>query len=204
MKYLIVLSTLLLGYFANAQGKYDGGDGDGFATIIVSNIVLPLQVIDFTAAENNGSVKARLRIQSDESICGLQLERSSDGNRFVMVDEKQSGLQGTLFVFSDAAVPTGNIYYRVKIIRCDESFIFSKTILLQADHRDRWEMQGNILNYQAHADGTLQCFSQSGQLVYARQLNRGSGQLSMPVLAAGIYSIRFNNETKLRCFIGLQ
>jgi hypothetical protein len=64
-------------------------------------------------------------------------------------------------------------------------------------------MQGNTLVYQANAEGTLQCFSQSGQLVYAGQIKRGSGQLHMPMQAAGIYTIRFNNETKLRCFMAV-
>jgi hypothetical protein len=113
MKYLLAF-LMILPCCLFAQGKYDGGNGDGFATIIVSGVVLPLQVIHFTAAENNGSVTAQLKIQSDENICGLQLERSSDGNLFTMVDEKQAmppGLQGEWFVFADAATAMEVLFF---------------------------------------------------------------------------------------------
>jgi hypothetical protein len=57
-----------------SQGKFFGGNGDGFAVSSVSNIVLPLRVIDFSVLENGNAVKGKLIIVSNELLCSIYFE----------------------------------------------------------------------------------------------------------------------------------
>lgn len=203
MKYLIIL-LIIVPCHLFAQGKYDGGDGDGFATTIVNNIVLPIHVIDFAANGNGNSIKADIRIISDETICMVQLQRSTDGNFFSVAGTMVTvppGFTQDRFAFVDEPVPAGDLYYRAAIHRCDGSIVFSKTILLKVNERDRWLVYGNVLRYRTHKAGWLQCYNQSGQLVYSKYLNEGSAEINLPLKAAGIYALRFDNETKVKCFM---
>jgi hypothetical protein len=203
MRHLLILS-IFFPYTLIAQGKYDGGDGDGFATTIINDIVLPIQAIDFTVTVNGNSIKAGIRIISDEPICMIQLQRSTDGNSFFIVNTISAvspGFTQDRFAFIDEPVPPGDLYYRAAIHQCDGDIVFSKTILLKANERDRWWVNGNVLRYQTNKAGWLQCYNQSGQLVYSKYLNEGSTEINLPMKTAGIYALRFNNETKIRLFI---
>lgn len=205
MKYLFIIS-MILPYNLLAQGKYDGGDGDGFATTVINNIVLPIHAIDFAVNANGNAVNAGLRIISDEPICMIQLQRSTDGNSFSVVATTGTvspGFNHDRFAFIDEPVPAGDLYYRAAIHRCDGGIVFSKTILLKATERDRWWVYGNVLRYQTRKAGLLQCYNQSGQLVYSKYLDEGSAEITLPLNVAGIYALRFDNETKLRCWIAL-
>lgn len=203
MKYFFIIS-MIFPYTLLGQGKYDGGDGDGFATAIVNNIVLPIHTIDLAVNANGNSVKANIRVISDEPICMVELQRSNDGNSFSVVASANAvspGFTIDRFSFIDEPLPATDLYYRAAIHRCDGEIAFSKTILLKATERDRWFVYGNVLHYQTHKAGLLQCYNQSGQLMYSKYLNEGSAGITLPLNVAGIYALRFDNETKLRCWI---
>jgi hypothetical protein len=206
MKHLLILS-LIIPSILSAQGKYGGGNGDGFATATVNNIVLPIHTIDFTVNENGTAVKANLRVVSDEAICMVQLQRSVDGNSFSIVATTSTpspGFTYDRFSFTDEPIPRSDLYYRAAIHRCDGAIVFSKTILLKANEWESWVVYGNVLRYQTLKAGLLQCYNQSGQLLYSKYINQGNATINLPMKAAGIYAIRFDNETKLKCWIAAQ
>jgi hypothetical protein len=206
LRQTLIIPVLFFSNTVFAQGKYDGGDGDGFATTIVNNIVLPIQAIDFVVSANGNSIKAGIKVISDEPVCMVQLQRSADGNSFSVVGSVTAAAPGfnqDRFAFIDEPVPAGDLYYRAAIHQCGGGIVFSKTILLKANDRNRWHVYGNILRYQTNKAGWLQCYNQSGQLVYSKYLATGSAEINLPLKAAGIYAIRFDGETKLRSWIAV-
>jgi hypothetical protein len=50
-------------------------------------------------------------------------------------------------------------------------------------------------------NGLLQLINSSGQIVYKTNLTAGSGTVSFPVTASGIYLLRFSNERTVKIFV---
>src|SRR6185503_11273252 len=121
MKIHITILMMFVSLACFSQGKFFGGNGDGFASATLSNVVLPLQVLNFSVAKQYGIVKASLKISSDELVCKMILEKSNDGNSYSETDrlEDAAGLQGTDFLFTDSSSSQATNYYRVKIIQCN-------------------------------------------------------------------------------------
>ena len=71
---VIVFPGIILG-----QGKFFGGNGDGFATATITNQVLPLVIEDFEGHMEQNSVRLRFTIRSDEMLCGIVIEKSREG-----------------------------------------------------------------------------------------------------------------------------
>jgi hypothetical protein len=194
--YLIVLS--LLTHSAFSQGKFFGGSGDGFATATITNIVLPLDITSFTVSKNGDAVRGTLVIASTDAVCIMQLQSATDAVSFGMVDSIQAvypGLQGQRFEFNDLSPARGISYYRIKITRCDGSFVYSKVMLYRNDSdANEFYTTGNMLYYKLSEKGSLDIFNATGQLVMQKNLINGSGVLSLTGLKTGIYFLRWKQQ----------
>jgi len=207
MKQFLFLFFLLLSEFLSAQGKFFGGNGDGFATATVTNLVLPVSILNFTVYKNGRVNKAELNLTYNEAICMLQLQRSNDGNIFSVIDSIQPAQSaGTLrhFVFTDAAPANGTNYYRVLINRCDASFLYSSTVSVKTGNQHYllyYVAADNTIRYTVTEAGLLKLANGSGQITYTKTLIPGSGALSLPAIANGFYFMQFAREAPIKIVV---
>ncbi len=205
MKSLFLISMMLPVNLLLAQGKFSGGNGDGFAVATITNIVLPLQIVHFTVYPTGTSVKADLSIRSTEAVCGIVLEKSVNGTRFEATDSVHAATSGFMqadFVLNDPSPGQGILYYRMKIIRCNESFVVSKVILFNTGNKgDMFYTTGNMIHYNVSANGCLELLNDIGQLVLNKQISKGAGQLLLFSFNSGIYFVRFGGGPATRVFI---
>jgi hypothetical protein len=194
-KTLLLISSLLFSSLIHAQGKFFGGNGDGFATVTLSNVVLPVEIVHFAIAREATMVKADLSILSTESICGITLERSTNGSNYTGVDSLSGILQGSDFAFIDRHPARVDNYYRVRIDRCDGGFVLSKIVLLKAGATPRQFIIADAgIQYSIAGKGVLEIINSTGQIVYKQSLNAGTGRLAIPFLAGGHYFLRFEGQ----------
>lgn len=189
--FVVLLSCCQL----HSQGKFFGGSGDGFATITISNVVLPVEIVHFSVGRNGTVMQGEVTIHSTESICGLQLERSGAGGNYVAVDSMSGWVQGGRFVFTDRAPMPGDNYYRVRISRCDGEFVLSKILLLRTAASDQFIISTSGIRYTIVKKGILEIIGGSGQVVYRQMINAGTGQLAIrSSMAGGLYFLRFDGQ----------
>jgi hypothetical protein len=194
-KSALLISSILLSAIISAQGRFFGGNGDGFATVTISNVVLPVEVVHFSVAREGTSVKADLSIHSTESICTITLERSTNNSSYTTIDSLGGMVQGDRFAFIDRQPATGDSYYRARIRRCDGGFVFSKIVLLKAGMMpDQFIIADAGIQYTIIRKGMLEIINSAGQPVYRRLLNAGSGRLAIPFLPGGNYFLRFEGQ----------
>lgn len=206
MKTKILIVPLLFCTLGYGQGKFFGGNGDGFSSAALGNIVLPLQVIDFSVLKNGNEVKAFLKI-SDEEACKVVLEKSEDGFLFSGAASLGNGTQtipGKDFSFIGHLTTEKTVYYRAKIINCASSSIYSKTISVTNDvsqNQFRYNRANRNLQYTVKQNGLMQLINSSGQIIYKANLAAGSGIINFPITAPGIYLLRFSNEKVIKIFV---
>ncbi len=207
MKQFFFLFFLLLSEFVSAQGKFFGGNGDGFATATVTNLVLPVSILNFTVYKNGRANRAELNLIYNEAICSFQLQRSADGNIFSVIDSLQPALSaGTSrhFAFTDAAPNNGANYYRVRINRCDASFLYSSTVLVKTGNQNYllyYAPADNTIHYTIAETGLLKLANGSGQITFTRTLIAGSGVLSLTPTGNGVYFMQFAREAPVKILV---
>jgi hypothetical protein len=194
-KTLLLASGLLFSSIIYAQGKFFGGNGDGFATVTISNVVLPVEIVQFSIAREGTIVKGDLLIHSTESICGITLERNVNSSLYTGIDSSNGLIQGNNFTFIDRQPATTDSYYRVRVDRCDGGFVLSKILLLKAGTTPRQFIIADAgIQYSIATKGMLEIINNTGQSVYKQTLNAGTGRLAIPFLAGGHYFLRFEGQ----------
>jgi len=207
MKQSLFLFFLLLSEFLSAQGKFFGGNGDGFATATVTNLILPVSILNFAVYKNGRVNKAELGLIYNEAICSLQLQRSTDGNIFSVIDSIQpahSAGTSRHFTFTDAAPVNGTNYYRVRINRCNASFLYSSTVSVKTENQNYllyYSPADNSIHYTITEAGLLKLANGSGQITFTKKLIAGSGVLSLPPIGNGVYFMQFAREEPVKIVV---
>jgi hypothetical protein len=195
----IIFSILLFIVFPaciTAQGKFFGGNGDGFATATIINQVLPLVIENFEARLEQNNVKLNFTINGDELACGIVIEKSRDGNVFTRIDSIHFNAGAYLaekFAKQDIAVTPGNNYYRLRIMKCSGAFVYSKIIMIQVPVRNTFYYSSvdRKLMYYLPEPGVLKVYNSQGQLMINKILAPGSGSITIEMLATGLYFCQF-------------
>ena len=99
---------------------------------------LPVELIDFTAEENNEKVLLKWKTASETNNSHFQIQRSVDGVRFDYLNVVQGAgttSQETTYNYQDKAPINGRSYYRLKQIDLDGSFEYSpiRQVYLETD-----------------------------------------------------------------------
>jgi hypothetical protein len=202
LRILLLVSGILLSAGIHSQGKFFGGNGDGFATVTISNVVLPVEIIHFAVSRETTIVKADLSIHSTESICNIKLERSMNGSNYTTIDSLGGVIQGSSFTFTDRQPARTDSYYRIRITRCDGGFILSKILLLKVTTTpNQFIIADAGIQYSITRTGILEIINSAGQPVYKRSLQAGIGRLEIPFLAGGYYFVRFEGQAAGKFFV---
>ena len=104
--------------------------------------ILPVRLLSFTARlQNNNSAYLRWTSENEHSFDRYEVERSSNGIEFAKIGTLKSkgGSEKNAYIYVDPLTPNTKpptIYYRLKMVDKDGTFIFSKTekVILTTDH----------------------------------------------------------------------
>ncbi len=200
MKTTSLIAGLLFCFSCLGQGKFYGGNGDGFATASIINVVLPVQVINFNITEKQHSMDAVVSLAvSGETVCTIYLERSTDGSSFIAVDSMHAdhpGLQGSTFQIKDVMPNPGLNYYRAKILRCSGAPIYTQTLLKKRNDSNpfRYLVSGRSLHYTTSKNGSLEIINSLGQVLQQNNIKAGTGFLTIQFTGTAICYLRFSGE----------
>jgi hypothetical protein len=201
-KIFTIILFIGAGKFVSAQGKFFGGNGDGFSTASISNQILPISITDFNAKLLQSTVSLSFSITSDVAFCNIIIERSQDGRSFVAIDTISntagSGYIDKTFTREDKHPGTGKNYYRVQVQYCSGNSVSSRTVLVNVAGASNIYYADKVLYYQVKAQTSLQVFNGQGQLVLTKKLAAGSGTVSLDVQTKGIYICKLSDGTSLR------
>lgn len=175
---------------------------------------LPVTLADFTG-KNEGSYNLlSWKTSTEANVDHFELERSPDGIAFTPVGRVAAGntITGAGYNHKDNISNIRNrniLYYRLKIVDRDGSFIYSNVITIRIPVRTGMVVSGNPfrdrLTVGLEADGeqssTLSLYDATGKLVVRRQYHTRPGQNTLVLdqlsyLARGTYVLELKNNTQ--------
>jgi hypothetical protein len=193
MKYcFLTLLFIFYSLFSSAQGRFSGGNGDGFATVTTSNIVLPVVIKNFEGwVQGNGAVKLAFSVSGDESVCEIIIERSN-GNAFAAIGSIiDLFLPGFDKEFSryDLSPAEGNNYYRLHIRKCNGASVYSIIVLVNLPKKENiyYSYTDQKLYYHLQQGEILQVFNSAGQLILKKTLFAGTRSIAIDLPSTGIF-----------------
>jgi hypothetical protein len=134
MKIKLFIASLLCYSGCFGQGKFFGGNGDGFAVASFTNVVLPLHLSDFSGRTNGNDNILFWSTLSESNSRDFEIERSTDGVQFGKIGEvPAAGNSSSIhsYTFTDYHPSADKYFYRLKQTDIDEKYTFSNTILLK-------------------------------------------------------------------------
>jgi len=103
-----------------------------------SAIVLAVNINNFNATKQNGSVRLSWTAASESNNAYFEIERSSNGNHYQAVGKipgAGTSSQATYYFFDDASpLTTGINYYRLKEVSSTGSYTYSSVVLIRPDN----------------------------------------------------------------------
>lgn len=125
-------------------GTYQNGyflefSASSFSTFFIasSNAAgpLPMRLISFTGYYSSGSVHLAWQTENEFNQGNYLVERSFDGRNFLKISSvpSKNSLLTNDYVFNDADLQYGKLYYRLKMMDRDGSFKYSPIIAVKKD-----------------------------------------------------------------------
>ena len=167
----------------------------------ISNTVLPLHLISFTAQLTNDKANLKWVTEKELNLSHFNIERSSDGNKFEKLTEITSKGSGS-YEMVDAAPLKGYNYYRLKMVDKDGKFSYSdiKKINVTTNGFFDFTLSPNpnkgvleIVPSQVSVPVMVTIFDQHGRVVLIKKI---TGQISIDInhLSKGVYLVRLTNN----------
>jgi hypothetical protein len=205
--YLTILFTLMLSQ-SFAQGKFFGGNGDGFA-VSQSAMILPVNLVNFEAILQQDKAQINWTAVSD-NITSFILEISTDGNYFEWLVEKTVTQKTNVPVrYGYADIPrTGLWYYRLKWTEANGAIKHSKTIsvLFPAVEKIQaiYDAPAATLVVSKPASASLiAIYSADGRLYTTVRNAQSICRIPVQNLPAGLYIIKIPGNTFVSRFVKL-
>lgn len=196
---------------SNATGYFYDGEVEDYRVLIELS-TLTANHVNLTAKKiNNKHVKLQWTMADEKNISSYSLEKSTNGRTWSQVHTvpAANSQSKVTYEFDDHQVSGTTTYYRVKVIRSNNSFFQSdmKKIVIQNITQINFSPNpaSNYLNVTIQAEATANAkiilTDMGGRTVVERNIvvQQGVNQINMPFnksLAPGIYnaSVYMNNE----------
>jgi hypothetical protein len=203
--YLVILFTLMLSQ-SFAQGKFFGGNGDGFA-VSQSAMILPVNLVNFEAMLKQDKAQINWTAVSD-NIASFILEISTDGNYFEWLVEKTVTQHTNVPVrYGYADIPrTGLWYYRLKWTEANGAIKHSKTIsvLFPSVEKIQAIYDANaatlIVSKPVHAS-LIAIYSADGRLQKTIRNAQSICRIPVQNLPAGLYIVKISGNAFVSRFL---
>jgi len=158
---------------------------------------LPVDLVSFTAKRITNNVQLDWQTASEENNKGFEIEHSIDGRGWTklnFVDGRGTSNTKNDYQFIDRRPLVGANYYRLKQIDFDESFEYSKTIMVLIDKKNE-DIQvvpnpsnGSINLNGLSEDTFVKVYNKTG---IVREVLSNNSKLDLQNLPAGVYYLRF-------------
>jgi hypothetical protein len=203
--YLTIFFSLVIGH-SMAQGKFFGGNGDGFA-VSETAIAVPVDLVSFEATLREGTAHISWTATT-QNISSFTLEVSNDGSRFAWLTEKkvtENAIVPAKYGYADVS-RAGLWYYRLKWNEADASARYSKIIavLFPAITKLKvyYDQEGDYVQISKPAAFQhIELYSADGRLQKKLRSNLFTCRLNVNGLPAGIYFIRAMDDVSGKVFI---
>jgi len=216
MKQLFIL--LASGYinFAAAQGKFFGGNGDGFAAATISNMVLPSAGLVFAATSCGDDICLDWSTIQESNTSHFNIERMSNTPGFAMIGRVEAA--GTSndrkdYSFTDKWPLNGINYYRLAQTDRDGRITYSSTMQVEKQQK---KLIGQVVNpvnnqlsirlLQTTMPFTLSVFDMQGRLLKHSVHNSLLITEDISGLTGGVYllTVEAKEKKEQRTFVKLQ
>mgnify|MGYP000668484191 CR=1 FL=1 len=193
-----ILLSLALGS-SMAQGKFFGGNGDGFA-VSQSAIILPVDLLTFGVSLQNNIAQLSWTAHA-ENIASFTLEVSSNGQQFEWLAAKtvvENAIAPVRYGYADGP-RTGLWYYRLKWTEADGSVVYSKIISVKflpvVKLQAYYDVGAAMVTIRKPAnDGLVELYSADGKLQKTIVCYQPVCQLTVHGLAAGVYIVSIGSR----------
>lgn len=192
-------------YFSFAEAGFVIGD------IIATD--LPVELLDFTASQNDLGVTLSWTTATEENNDYFGLERSIGGSAFVEIAQiKGAGnsQQIQTYQYQDPYLPATTTYYRLRQVDFDGQFSYSQSVEVQSLREAKYRLfpnpTQNILSVQlsqlATIPITVEIFNLQGKRVQEEIITPGASQIRIDLrrLSKGLYLVNINDETTRETF----
>ena len=181
------------------------------ATTLISNTILPLQLIRFNVLYKQGSgVLFNWETKNEQAIKAFVVEESKDAINFKALQQEASKGNGDNNYFSNANYATnemiGSKFYRLKTISNNGNIAYSQIvklnfeksiqpfIILQNPVKGSLQIQ---VNAQSLNNTEALLLNQEGKVLQGFKLQLGSQTIGLSNLGAGIYTLKTKEGSKL-------
>ncbi len=195
-------------YFPTTTGNPGGIDLIAITGIYKEKSTLPLNIISFSATENQNGVQLLWKADNESSVDHYEIERSADGWNFTTISQQKksansSGPNSYTYTDIPTAQSSQTLFYRVKQVDMDGHYSYSKTLAIKRNTLSREvsiypnpvsdHLYINISGKQ-NSIAILSVWNAAGVKVISQQLNLAAGNNSFSVngierLPEGIYQI---------------
>ena len=165
---------------------------------------MPLTLVSFNGKATNSANALSWETKDEVNVKNFEIERSADGVQFkqiAVVNSKGGGIYGT----EDRTPPSGNNYYRLKMVDNDGIFALSKTILIKDILRQGigFTIYPNPIKDKVTISPTdksslvkVTLFDLRGKKIFAKQIV-GTTEISLGNLTKGVYIIQLINKGEI-------
>lgn len=175
----------------------------------ISALVLPVELIQFQAKEQEGLVKLNWATASELNSSHFELERSSDGREFEKIGKVLgvgTSAERTDYKFQDKEPLIGGNYYRLRQVDFDGAFDYSKIVYVNVKNSSEmvfFPTQVQSLatlqfNTEEGGDLNISIFDSLGKMIMSKAFIADEGlnsyDLEIGHLAPGAYFISIEGE----------
>ncbi|MCB9033303.1 MAG: BspA family leucine-rich repeat surface protein [Chitinophagales bacterium] len=202
----VSLGALNLNYCAGATARQNLIDNSSW-TITGDNLmcVLPVELLSFTATENNNEVILNWETATEINNKGFEIEYSTDAINWItigFVEGQGNASFNTSYDFTHQTPENGNNYYRLKQIDLDETFTYSDIAIVNIENNHHVEEFSiypnpviNILNIKGKDNFNATIINEIGQII--KQF-ANIKQIDVSNFAKGMYIIQFDDASTIK------
>ena len=175
---------------------------------ICYNTILPIELTSFTCTLNGVFADLNIETANELNASSIIIEKSLDGTSFTTITTLSAkGSKTNSYAYTSLVAPsTSTVYYRLKLVNNDGSFMYSKTITLNANASVKnlsAEIYPNPISNAAlkvslyavkEGGATINIIDNNGKVVITQkvQANKGINNYSISAfttIRAGVYMV---------------
>jgi len=166
------------------------------------SLILPVSFIYVNASVNNNEVTLQWEITEPESISHFLVERKSSNGDWETIGRVAANEWKRIYQLSDAGMATGRYYYRVMVVKKDQSRSYSpiKNILIPSPGAFHFYPNPAstelLIIRQQSGKAVLKITDLSGKILLRQDIGTRQFSLTLPVLTTGVYIMSIDGEVR--------
>lgn len=166
------------------------------------SLILPVSFISFTAAVTDQQVKLQWEITEPETINYFLVQRKSSNGEWITIGTVTTREWQANYQFSDRNILTGRQYYRVQVMKKDQSTLYSSIKNILIPERTAFQFYPNpartelFIIRETAGKAIFKINDLSGKTVFSQEVRTKQVNISLPSLNAGVYIINIDGEIR--------